>query len=126
MVRGLGVDIVQIERIGGAFERFGQRLVDRLLSKQEQAMMATRSDPVRFIAGRFAAKEALTKALGTILQVRPAWSQMQILADWQGRPVIVMESKVPETAPELRFHVSISHERDYAVAVVVVESEAQA
>ncbi len=124
MVRGLGVDIVQIDRIGGAFERFGRRLVDRLLGEQERALMATRSDPVSFIAGRFAAKEALIKALGTILQVRPAWSQMQILVDRQGRPVIVLESKVAETVQEQRFHVSISHERDYAVAVVVVESEA--
>jgi holo-[acyl-carrier protein] synthase len=125
MVRGIGVDVTQVDRIDKAYRRFGGRFVDRLLGAQEKHELKKRRDPLMFLAGRFAAKEALIKALATLLTWRPAWAELQVLAGSGGRPVIVVDCDRLGLPADLRFHVSIGHERMYAVAVVIVEGADQ-
>lgn len=107
-VRGLGIDIVSVERITKAMQRPG--FLDRILapSEREQTLSPQR------VAGRWAVKEAVAKALGT----RPGWHDVIVVNDLSGAPEVhVAPHRLP---PDCRVLVSISHERDMAVAVAQV------
>jgi holo-[acyl-carrier protein] synthase len=122
MILGVGVDIAKFDRINKAYRRFGERFVNRVLGEEEQKLFARQSRPTQFLAGRFAGKEAFIKALGTVLQNRPRWCDMEILPDSSGVPRIELASADP-CLKDVRYHVSISHEHEYAVAMVVIESD---
>lgn len=110
MIRGIGTDIVQIERID-------ESIATRILSANEQAVFASLSLPKRrreWLAGRFAAKEAIIKALTTKTNVI-GLRDIEILPDDHGKPIAVCPK-----AGNVKIDVSIAHERDYAVAFCVV------
>lgn len=114
MILGIGVDVCSVERIKDACARPG--FTDRVFTLSEQPG----SDQT--LAGRFAAKEALAKALGAPAGLR--WSDCEVLSDETGRPSLVIAGTVAERADELgvtRLHVSISHDAGVAVAMVVCE-----
>ncbi|RXW31879.1 holo-ACP synthase [Propioniciclava flava] len=114
MILGIGVDVCSITRITAARARPG--FTDRVLSVAEQEG----SDQT--LAGRFAAKEALAKALGAPAGLR--WSDCEVLSDETGRPDLVVTGSVAERVDDLgvsRLHVSISHDAGVAVAMVVIE-----
>lgn len=114
MILGIGVDVCSVERIREARARPG--FTDRVYTLVEQAG----SDQT--LAGRFAAKEALAKALGAPAGLR--WSDCEVLTDETGRPSLVIAGTVADRADELgvsRLHVSISHDAGVAVAMVVCE-----
>lgn len=114
MILGIGTDVCSVERISQARTRPG--FTDRVFTPAEQHG----SDQT--MAGRFAAKEALAKALGAPAGLR--WSDCEVLTDETGRPSLVVTGSVAERVEELgvsRLHVSISHDAGVAVAMVVVE-----
>lgn len=114
MILGIGVDVCAIDRISQARARPG--FADRVFTLAEQ----DGSDQT--MAGRFAAKEALAKALGASAGLR--WSDCEVLSDETGRPSLVVTGTVADRIDELgisRLHVSISHDAGVAVAMVVVE-----
>jgi len=114
----VGVDIIEIERIEGVLRRHGQRFLQRVYTPAEQAYCRGR---VPELAARFAAKEAVSKALGTGLR-GIAWREMEILGDERGKPLVCLHGRARARAEELglsEFAVSLSHSRDYAVAFVV-------
>jgi holo-[acyl-carrier protein] synthase len=112
----LGVDIVKVERIAAAIERFGQRFADRVLTPREQRYVRQRPET---FAGRWAAKESVSKVLG--LGVRGVgWRDIEVERLPTGQPSIVLHGRAAQRAEQLgmgRIAVSISHEADYAIAV---------
>jgi holo-[acyl-carrier protein] synthase len=112
------VDIIEIERIEAILQRHGQRFLQRIYTPAEQAYCRGR---VPELAVRFAAKEAVSKALGTGLW-GIAWREMEILGDERGKPLVHLHGRAKARAEELglsEFSVSLSHSRDYAVAFVM-------
>jgi holo-[acyl-carrier protein] synthase len=111
MAEGLGIDIVEIQRIRQLHERYGDRFLQRLFSTTETTYAFSRRDPYPHLAARFAAKEALIKAGGG--QKPLSWTQMEVRLDSRGKPSLYLEG-----SPSPSHLVSLSHTADYAVAVV--------
>lgn len=120
MVRAVGLDIVETKRIAQLLAQHDQRFVDRILGPDEQALMVERVDREQFIAGRFAAKEAIIKALAGILEDRPPYRQIQVVKDAAGKPVTKFDEPLGRRLSAFRFLLSISHERSTAAAVAIL------
>ena len=113
---GIGVDVVDLARFERALSRT-PRLRERLFAETERDL------PVRSLAGRFAAKEALMKALGATDGVR--WHDMRVITDGEGNPDLIVSGRVAEIVAERgigSLHVSMSHDAGMAIAFVVAES----
>lgn len=109
---------MEIERIEAAVERWGERFLQRIYTPDELALCQGRMPE---LAARFAAKEAVSKALGTGMR-GISWREMEILRDEQGRPQLHLHGRARTKAEELgplEWAISLSHSRDYAVALVV-------
>ncbi len=122
MILGLGLDLVELPRIAASLERFGDRFLDRILTPAERASLPPH--PVNRVAGLFAAKEAASKALGTGFAQGITFQHLEILPDPLGRPTLTLHGPAQERAQTLgatSWHVSITHERTTAAAVVVLE-----
>ena len=131
MIYGIGTDICQIPRIAQALARHGERFADKILGPQElQTFHARRAANaargLRFLATRFAAKEAFSKAIGLGLQMPMTWRAAQMLNAPGGKPMIVCSGALEQFMRErgLSAQVTISDEADYAVAFVIVERDA--
>ena len=123
MIYGIGTDIVQVARLGEVYARHGDRLLEKLLSPGEREDFARAAEPIRFLAKRFAVKEAFGKALGTGVRAPATLPAIGVTHDALGKPVLAFG---PELAAEMErrnlvAHLSISDERDVAVAFVVLE-----
>lgn len=121
MITSVGLDIVEIARIEQDLKRFGERFVNRILSEKERSQYDKRNDRTLFLAGRFAAKEAVVKALGYYLSERPPLHQLEIVNDASGRPELVLLDDVKAKLRGARCLLSITHERNYAAAVAIFE-----
>ncbi|HHT45610.1 MAG TPA: holo-ACP synthase [Fastidiosipila sp.] len=121
MIRS-GVDIVKMSRIDSIWQTYGERFVTRLFSDAEQSEMRERT---HFIAGRFAAKEAVAKAIGTGVWRRGiSFTDIEILRDKSGRPAVYLDGEAKtifEAEGGRMVSVSISHDGEYAVAFAVAE-----
>ena len=127
MIYGIGTDIVQVSRIEAALARSGERFAAKILGPDElvefqhrRAQHALRG--MRFLATRFSAKEAFSKAIGIGLRAPMSWAAAQVLNDAAGRPFIVCSGALGEFMRHNRFsaQVSISDEAEYGVAFVIV------
>lgn len=117
-----GVDIIEISRVAGVFLRYGQRFLNRIYTPDEIAYCRGR---VPNLAGRFAAKEAVMKALGTGVR-GVSWRDIEVARHESGAPSILLHGRAKRRAQRLgvcEISVSMSHSRDYAVAFVVVQRE---
>ena len=115
----VGVDLVEVERIAQTVERFGQRFLERVFTQEELQEGRRR---ITWLAGRFAAKEACAKALGTGVGAAVAWRDMQVLRQPSGKPTLRLTGDAATRAAVLgiaQVDLSISHTHQYAVAVVV-------
>lgn len=127
-IAGIGLDLLRIDRIERALARHGDRFAEKILGPQELAKFHARRgrDPargIRFLATRFAAKEAFSKAIGLGMRMPMTWRRVQTLNAPGGRPILVI---APSLLPwySARFgaaHVSITDESDMAAAYVIVE-----
>ncbi len=121
-VLGIGVDIVEIARFASAMERSGQSLLDRLFLPAEQAYCSPQREPARCYAARFAAKEAVSKALGTGIGAQLHWHDIEICRKESGAPHVVLSGIGADTARGLgvaQVLLSLSHSEHYAVANAV-------
>jgi holo-[acyl-carrier protein] synthase len=126
MILGIGTDIVALSRIATLHQRYGERFAQRILSQTEMAEFATHALPARLLMKRFAAKEALSKAAGTGLRYPVSMTQMTVTHDEQGRPIFEFGSELSAHFDQMgvtRHHLSISDERDVAVAFVILEGD---
>ncbi|MBU2734020.1 holo-ACP synthase [Acidithiobacillus ferridurans] len=126
MIVGMGTDIVAVERMARLHARFGERLAERLLGPLEVVDMPTEAAAgAAFLARRFAAKEATFKALGSGMTNGMRWMDVQVGHDSGGRPQLVLGGRAQQILQGLgdgvRSWLSISDERRYAMAVVVLE-----
>lgn len=122
MIFGIGIDLVEVRRIRESFERFGARFQRRVFTPAEIAFCGTLPDKYLSYAARFAAKEAFSKALGTGLRGAIGWSEIQVNDNGRTRPTMTVFGEARRLLGERRVHVSLSHTRDYATAVVVIET----
>jgi holo-[acyl-carrier protein] synthase len=125
-VVGHGIDLIECARIAKVFTSHGQRFLDRILTRAEQQRMSAFKDPVPFIAGRFAAKEAILKVVGTGWRGQIAWTDMEILPDALGRPVATLSGETARQAEGLgirRILLSITHTGSLAAASATGLSE---
>ncbi len=128
MIFGLGTDIIRIDRIAAAVARHGDRFAERVLGPQEMEKYLSRKAKVevrglRFLATRFAAKEAFSKAIGLGMRMPMTWRSAQILNAPSGKPMLVTSGALNTfmQAHGISAQVSISDEAEYAVAFVIVE-----
>ena len=123
MIVGLGIDIVDLARIEKCISRFGLRFMQKILGAEELAHIP--GQPVNYVAGRFAVKEAAVKALGTGFSQGIGPDQIEAISGPGGKPQLVLHGAALQQANSMgvtRYHVSISHDRSSAVAVVILEA----
>ncbi len=109
----IGIDVVNIKRIDKLHRQFGERFLRKVFSDEEVKYCLARQNIAECLAGRFAAKEAFYKALDSNLQKKISLKQIEVLADSTGRPYY----RLPANLGALNTALSITHERDYAIAV---------
>lgn len=123
MIVGLGMDIAELDRIRAAWERHGERFALKILTEAEHLDMPRR-DPVPYLASRFACKEAAVKALGTGFSQGVSFKDVEIVKNAAGKPGLTLHGRAKEVAHELgaaQAHITLTHGRDTAAAVVVLE-----
>lgn len=125
MIKGIGTDILQIERAASALKRT-PALAQRVLTPDELSGYQSTSDSVRYFAKRFAAKEAVVKAIGSGIGRGVSWQHIEITKDALGKPLVVLSLGALHFA-ELqgirRVHLSYSDEREYVVAFAIADSD---
>jgi len=119
-ILGIGNDIIEIERIRKALEAHGKRFIDRLFTIREQAYCLKYKDPTARFAGRFAAKEAVAKALGSGFGKYLSWLDIEILNDDNGKPEVHFSSAIQKDFNNPKVLISISHCKSYATAVALL------
>ncbi|QNO14576.1 holo-ACP synthase [Alkalicella caledoniensis] len=120
MIIGVGVDLIEISRIKKVVEARGDKLLERLFTERELEVMSRKHET---IAGRFAAKEAVVKALGVGIGII-SWKDIEIIKDKLGKPKIYLTGAAArrrKTMGIIKMHLSISHSKSQAVAYVVAE-----
>ena len=129
MIFGVGTDICDVRRIASTYERRGERFVQRVLGTTELEVFAARRERselrgTRFLATRFSAKEAFSKAIGLGIHTPMSWRACEILNAPGGKPFIRLHGELATwfTARGLCAHVSVTDESDYAASFVVVET----
>ena len=125
MIVGIGVDIVETARIEKLRVKFGQRFADRILTPAERLVYANRNQPDSYLATRFAAKEAVAKALGTGIGKQLGFHSVQIDNDDSGKPVLRFLGDSADLIAGRSINnamISLSDEKHYVVAMVVLES----
>jgi len=126
MIHGIGTDICRVARFERMLERYGDRAARRVLGERELSEFSGVAHPARFLARRFAAKEAFAKAIGTGIREPVFLHAMQVAHDDLGKPFMECGGTLAAlmTGKGLRAHLSISDEEDLAVAFVVIERSA--
>ena len=123
-IRGIGVDAVKVERLSQSLERFGTRMEARLFTPDELAYCRTHKDPMPHLAARFAAKEALFKAIGTGLSGGVSWKQAEVEQPGGRQPKLKLTGVALERFRELgctSSHLTLAHDGGLAIACVVIE-----
>lgn len=124
MIRGIGVDIVKVDRIEKAVERWGYRFLKRIFTPAEIERCQKRARPAQCLALRFAAKEAFAKALGLGMRKGLRWRDIEVVHDEFGKPDLLLHNQAQrllEAVEASRTWLSLSDERESALAVVVLE-----
>jgi len=123
VVLGVGLDLIDVDRIGRSVDRFGDRFLRRIYHPRE--LEQTRGDRVQYLAARFAVKEAAFKALGTGWAAGVRWVDVEVQNLRSGQPILLLHGQAAARAKWMgadRSHVSITHTAGSAAAVVVLES----
>jgi holo-[acyl-carrier protein] synthase len=124
MVLGLGTDLIEISRVQASMDRFGERFLKRVFTAGEIAYCMRKKQAAESFAARFAAKEAGAKALGTGISRGVSWKEIEVSREMGQRPMLRFSGRALELAEELgvrRVQLSLTHSRDVAMAMVVVE-----
>ena len=124
MILGLGSDLAEVARIRASRERFGDRFLQRVYTQAEIDYAMSKANADERLAGRFAAKEAGMKALGTGLTGGITWKDLAVGREASGKPTLHLSGVAKQRADEMgvtRIHLTITHTGDLAMAVVVLE-----
>ncbi len=127
MILGIGIDIIEVARIQSSHERFGERFLNRILLPNEIKYCLSYKAPAPFLAVRFAAKEAISKAFGTGIGAQLSWQDMEVGRKASGEPFVILHGqgqKLLEERGARHVLVSLSHTQNHAAAVAILESAA--
>ncbi len=116
---GIGIDVVEVERIASAIERYGEPFLEKLFTSSERSYCEMQSKPALHYAARFAAKEAVSKALGTGIGSHASWLELEIIRDASGAPKLALQGAAASFAQEnaiSEIQISLTHAREYAAA----------
>jgi len=126
MIYGVGTDLIEIQRIDKALKRFGERFARRILCEPELKRFRSHRQPVAYLAKRFAAKEAFTKALGTGIHAPANWHGVWVVNLKSGKPVLEFSPALKQLLQQRKIgnaHVTLTDEREMACATVILECE---
>ena len=124
MILGIGIDIIEVSRIQSSHERFGERFLNRILLPNEISYCLSYKTPGPFLAVRFAAKEAISKAFGTGIGAQLGWQDMEVGRKESGEPFVILHErgrKLLQARGGRSVLISLSHTQNYAAAVAVPE-----
>jgi holo-[acyl-carrier protein] synthase len=125
MIIGVGIDIIEVARIAASYERFGERFLNRILLPNEIAYCLSHKVPGPFLAARFAAKEAISKAFGTGIGAQLGWQDMEVCRKESGEPYVVMHGggeALLQARSARALLISLSHTQAHAAAVAILEA----
>ena len=125
MILGVGIDIIEVSRIQASYERFGERFLNRILHPNEIKYCLSHKVPAPFLAARFAAKEAISKAFGTGIGAQLGWQDMEVGRKESGEPLVILHEagrKLLEARGGRVVLISLSHTQAHATAVAILES----
>jgi holo-[acyl-carrier protein] synthase len=125
MVKGIGVDIIEIARVSRSIEQGGDLFLEKVFTPREIAYCKARQNAYQHYAARFAAKEAVSKALSTGWAGEFRWKDVEVMNDPSGQPRIAFSGKLGETLTGTSVFVSLSHSDSHVVAMVVIEERVQ-
>jgi holo-[acyl-carrier protein] synthase len=126
MILGIGIDIIEVARIAASYERFGDRFLNRILLPNEIAYCLSHKAPAPFLAARFAAKEAISKAFGTGIGAELGWQDMEVGRKPSGEPFVIFDEagqKLLQSRGGRVVLISLSHTQGHAAAVAVLEGQ---
>lgn len=124
MILGTGIDLIEVVRIKASYEKFGERFLKRILHPDEIGYCLSHKSPAPFLAARFAAKEAISKAFGTGIGEQLGWQDMEIRRKESGEPYVVLHDKglvLMQQRGARRLHLTISHTEQHATAMAILE-----
>ena len=124
MILGVGIDIIEVARIQTSHEKFGERFLNRILLPAEIAYCLTHKTPAPFLAARFAAKEAISKAFGTGIGAKLGWRDMEIARRHSGEPFVILHGagqKLFDERGASSVLISLSHTVNYAAATAILQ-----
>ncbi|MEO5917225.1 MAG: holo-ACP synthase [Luteolibacter sp.] len=116
---GIGIDVVEVERIASAIERHGEPFLTKLFTASERSYCEAQNKPALHYAARFAAKEAVSKALGTGIGGQAGWLDLEITRDPAGAPKLLLQGAAADFAEQngiTEIQISLTHAREYAAA----------
>ncbi len=124
-ILGIGVDIVEVDRIAGSIARFGERFLRKVFTPAERDYCISRALPAQHFAARFAAKEAVLKALGTGWNEQTSFREVEVVRAEGSAPTVVLSARIRKLLPpgSTRFWLSISHTHNHAVAQALITHE---
>jgi holo-[acyl-carrier protein] synthase len=125
VILGTGIDIIEVARIQASFERFGQRFLTRILRPSEIDYCLGHRRPAPFLAARFAAKEAISKAFGSGIGKELGWQDMEVGRKPSGEPFVILHEgglRLLRARGGSGVHLSLSHTENYAAAVAILVS----
>ena len=125
MIIGSGIDLVEIERIKNAVDRYGKRFLNRVFREDEQAYCLRKRNSAESFAARFAAKEAAAKALGTGMSHGVSWLEIEVVREPSGRPTLRFHGRAAQRAMSMgavNSNLSLTHSTGLAIASVVLET----
>jgi holo-[acyl-carrier protein] synthase len=125
MILGIGIDIIEVARVQASHEKFGERFLNRILHPNEIGYCLSHRVPGPFLAARFAAKEAISKAFGTGIGAQLGWQDMEVGRKDSGEPFVILHERgqaLLEARGGRTVRISLSHTQEHATAVAVIES----
>lgn len=124
MILGTGIDLIEVARIESAYQRHGERFIQRILRPSEIEYCLTHKRPGPFLAARFAAKEAISKAFGTGICGQLTWQDMEVCRKPSGEPYVVLHDQALELMKQRgarAIHLTLSHTEFHATAMAILE-----
>jgi holo-[acyl-carrier protein] synthase len=124
MILGTGIDIIEVARIAASHEKFGERFLKRILRPDEIAYCLSHKRPAPFLAARFAAKEAVSKAFGTGIGAQLGWQDVEVGRKASGEPFVILHEagkSLLESRGAKIIHLTLSHTEVHAVAMAILE-----
>ncbi len=127
MILGVGIDIIEVSRIEASYQKFGERFLNRILHPNEISYCLSHRSPGPFLAARFAAKEAISKAFGTGIGAQLGWQDMEVGRKPSGEPFVILHQAGQELLKARGARIvllSLSHTQQHATAVAILEAVA--